>query len=65
VRSSTPRTSAADVVPQTVLTIALDQRDSDRVIFASNNDLLAFGLLGNPKEKITPDLGVTQQDLFK
>jgi len=60
----TTNTSAADVVPQTVLTIALDQRDSDRVIFASNNDLLAFGLLGHTT-KITPDAGVTQQDLLK
>ncbi|MDX6309226.1 MAG: pilus assembly protein CpaB [Nocardioidaceae bacterium] len=56
--------SAAGVVPQTILTVALSQRDSDRVIYASTNDALAFGLLGRGTQ-ITPDSGVTQQDLLK
>jgi pilus assembly protein CpaB len=55
---------SADGVAQTVLTVALVQRDADRVIFASTNNVLSFGLLGKGT-KITPDPGVTQQDLLK
>jgi pilus assembly protein CpaB len=56
--------SAAGVVAQTVLTVALDQHDADRVVFASNNNVLSFGLLGRGT-KIVADKGVTQQDLLK
>jgi pilus assembly protein CpaB len=56
--------SGTGVVPQTVLTVALNQHDADRVVFAANNDVLTFGLLGTAT-KIIPDLGVTQPDLLK
>jgi pilus assembly protein CpaB len=56
--------SAADVVPKTILTVALTQHDADRVVFASNTFVLTFGLIGRGT-KITADPGVTQQDLLK
>jgi pilus assembly protein CpaB len=59
-----PADASATVVAQTVLTVALDQRDANRVIFASNNDVLSFALLG-VGTKLIPDNGVTQQDLLK
>jgi pilus assembly protein CpaB len=62
--SSTPAATATGAVPQTVLTVALPQHDADRVIFASNADVVSFGLLGRgttPKA----DPGVHQQDLLK
>jgi pilus assembly protein CpaB len=52
------------VVAQTVLTVALEQRDADRVLFASGSDVISFGLLGEGT-KLTPDKGVTQSDLLK
>lgn len=61
---STSGAQAEDPVPSTILTIALDQRNVDRVLFASHTGGLAFGLIG-PGTTITPDKGVTVQDLFK
>jgi pilus assembly protein CpaB len=60
----TTDSTATDAVPQTILTVALVQHDSDRVLFASNNDKLAFGLIGKGT-RITRDPGVTQADLLK
>jgi pilus assembly protein CpaB len=57
-------TSNAEVVPKTILTVALDQRDAERVVFASNNDILTFGLMSSTT-KITPHLAVHQIDLLK
>jgi pilus assembly protein CpaB len=56
--------SSADEIPKTILTVALDQRDSDRVLFAASTGGLAFGLLGEGT-KITPDHGVTAGDLHE
>jgi pilus assembly protein CpaB len=56
--------SDAGEVPKTVLTVALDQRDAERVVFASNNDILTFGLMSSTT-KITPHLAVHQLDLLK
>jgi pilus assembly protein CpaB len=56
--------SSGTVVAQTILTVAVNQLDADRLIFASNNDILSFGLLGTGT-KFTPDEGVTQKDLLK
>lgn len=51
-------------ISKTILTLALNQHDAEKVIYASNNGTLAFGLL-NDKSKVAPDLGVTSKNLFK
>lgn len=51
-------------ISKTILTLALNQHDSEKVIYASNNGTLSFGLL-NDKSKVSPDLGVTAKNLFK
>lgn len=55
--------SGADTtVPKTVLTVALDQKDAERLVYAANNDTVSFGLLGKGAQ-VNPDAGVTQQSL--
>jgi pilus assembly protein CpaB len=50
--------------PQTMMTIGVDQTQADKVIFASKNGTLSFGLL--PKgTKVRADPGVTVSNLFK
>jgi pilus assembly protein CpaB len=56
--------SDSGAVPATILTVALSQRDADRVIFGSNNEALAFGLIG-PRTKIKHDSGITARDLLR
>lgn len=51
-------------VPKTILTVALDQQDAERVVFAAGTGGLTFGLLGKGTE-ITPSQGVTAADLLK
>jgi pilus assembly protein CpaB len=61
---TTTTTGTADTVPKTTLTIAVDQKDYQRVLFATTNGRLALGLLG---KGFTPDLNVpatTQSNLF-
>jgi pilus assembly protein CpaB len=57
------------VIPQTILTIALSQRDADRVLLAEHGTSeaggnLTFGLLGRGT-KFPPDPGVKVEDLLK
>jgi pilus assembly protein CpaB len=73
VGSTTPTTTTTttedgeqttEQLPRTLLTLALDQKDAQKVLFASGNGELAFGLLtGNSTVK--PDPGVTAADLFQ
>lgn len=51
-------------IPKTILTLAVDQNEADKVIFASGNGQLAFGLLPEGTT-IEPDPGVTASDLFE
>jgi pilus assembly protein CpaB len=50
-------------LPRTLLTLALDQKDAERVMFASGNGELALGLL-NSDSSVALDRGVTGQNLF-
>lgn len=51
-------------LPRTLLTLALGQKDAQKVLFAVGNGELAFALLtGNSSVK--PDPGVTAADLFE
>ena len=51
-------------LPRTLLTLAVDQNDAQRVLYASGNGELSFALL-TPDSKVKPDPGVTAQNLFE
>jgi pilus assembly protein CpaB len=50
-------------LPRTLLTLALDQKLAERVLFASGNGELALGLL-NSDSTVSPDRGISGQNLF-
>ncbi|MEP9365610.1 Flp pilus assembly protein CpaB [Nocardioides sp. CN2-186] len=50
-------------LPRTLMTLAVDQEDAERVIFGSLNGELAFGLL-TKDSTVNPDPGVTTDSLF-
>lgn len=50
-------------LPRTLMTLAVDQEDAQRVLFASGNGELAFGLL-TKDSSIQPDPGVDADTLF-
>jgi pilus assembly protein CpaB len=62
--TSSSASPTADTIPQTILTVALDQENSDRVLLAASTNGLAFGLLGEGT-KIRADQGVTAGDLHQ
>ncbi len=51
-------------LPRTLLTIAVDQDEAQRVLYASSNGELAFGLL-TPTSSVGRSPGVTGQNLFE
>lgn len=51
-------------LPRTLLTLALSQDEAEKVLFASGNGELALGLL-NADSKVTPNQGVSGQNLFQ
>ncbi|MGZ4445860.1 MAG: Flp pilus assembly protein CpaB [Actinomycetes bacterium] len=51
-------------LPRTLLTLALDQRDAQKVLFASGNGELAFGLL-TTDSTVKPGPGTTALNLFR
>lgn len=56
--------STTEQLPNALLTLALKKEDAERVLFASTNGALAFGLL--TKESETPKgQGITAQRLFQ
>jgi pilus assembly protein CpaB len=73
VGSTTPTTTTTttedgaqttEQLPRTLLTLAVDQTQAQKVLFASSNGELAFGLLtGNSTVK--PDAGVSAANLFE
>lgn len=73
VGSTTPTTTTTttaegdqttEQLPRTLMTLAVDQKQAQKVLFASSNGELLLGLLtGN--STIRPDAGTTAADLFK
>lgn len=63
----TPPTDATQAnvepVPLALLTLALSQRDAERLVFASQNGSLYLGLL-NGQSDVAPGPGVTADNLF-
>ncbi len=53
-----------EAIPTTILTVALDQADSEKVILASQTTCLALGLL-TEKSDVSPTDGTTFTDLFE
>jgi pilus assembly protein CpaB len=51
-------------LPKTLFTLSVNQRQAEKVMFASSHGDLSFGLL-NDKSKVAPDSGVTSQNLFE
>lgn len=55
--------ATTEQLPRTLLTLALDQEDAERVMFASGNGELAFALLTD-NSTVNPGPPVTATDLF-
>lgn len=53
----------SEQLPKTLLTLAVQQNEAERVLFASANGQLAFGLL-NQDSQVAPSKGVQQANLF-
>jgi pilus assembly protein CpaB len=51
-------------LPRTLFTLGVTQAQAEKLMFASANGELAFGLL-NPDSKVVPDNGTTADNLFK
>jgi pilus assembly protein CpaB len=56
--------ATTDQLPKTLLTVAVTQAEAERVLYASSNGELSFGLLNNDS-KAAPSKGVTDSNLFK
>ncbi|MCW2817244.1 MAG: hypothetical protein JWR42_31 [Marmoricola sp.] len=57
-------TPAAEPVAKTVMTLALTQDEAERVIFATRNGDLAFGLINNDSQ-VSASGGVSMANLFR
>ena len=51
-------------LPKTLFTLAVNQAEAEKIMYAANHGELSFGLL-NDKSKVQPDAGVTGQNLFR
>lgn len=51
-------------VPTTLYTLAVDQKQAQKIMFAANNGTVSFGLL-NDQSKVRPGSGVTEASLFR
>jgi pilus assembly protein CpaB len=65
--STTTKTDGAQTttesLPRTLFTLAVDQRDAEKVMYASTHGELTFALL-NDQSKVKAGPGVTQDNLF-
>lgn len=57
-------TQTVEQLPRTLMTLALDQRDAERVLFAQNSGELVFAVT-TPDSNVEPGPGLTQADLFR
>lgn len=51
-------------LPLTLFTLAVDQSEAEKIMYAASHGELSFGLL-NDDSKVKPSAGVTQQNLFR
>ena len=57
-------TQTTEQIPRTLLTLAVDQDEAERVLFGAKNGELAFGLLTD-KSTVKPGPGVTAENIFR
>ena len=62
--TATERRADHRELPKTLFTLAVDQKDAEKIMYASTHGELTFGLL-NDKSKVAPGAGVTQANLFR
>jgi pilus assembly protein CpaB len=62
--TSADGSTVAEQMPRTMITLAVDQEDAERVQLASASGDLAFGLLTD-KSKVKPSKGITTDSLFR
>lgn len=53
-----------EAIPNTLLTLALDQRQAQKIVYATQSGQLYFALLGGDAELNTSDPGITAENLF-
>lgn len=53
-----------EAIPKTLLTLALDQREAQKIVYATQNGQLYFALLGGESKLSTSDPGTTAENLF-
>lgn len=51
-------------LPRTLMTLAVDQMDAEKIMFAAQNSELSFGLLTEESE-VKPSSGVTSDSIFR
>jgi len=56
--------STTEQLPKTLLTLAVDNKDAQKVLYGASHGELSFGLL-NGKSKVTPGAPVTANNLFR
>lgn len=57
-------TAPTEVLPNALLTLAVDQREAQKVVYASTHGEMYFGLLDNNSEVSSSDDGITAENLF-
>lgn len=57
--------ATTEELPRTLLTVAVDQRDAQKVLYASSNGELAFALLNGDSKVRSSTVGVTSTNLFE
>ncbi len=63
-KTTTEGAQTTEQLPKTLFTLALDQSDAERVMFAATQGELTFGLLTG-KSKVAAGPGVTTDNLFR
>ena len=62
--TATDGTQTTEQLPKTLFTLAVDQKDAEKVMYASTHGELTFAYL-NDQSKVNPSLGVSQRNLFR
>jgi pilus assembly protein CpaB len=62
--TATNGTQTVEQLPKTLLTLAVSQKDAEKVIFANKNGALSFALL-NDDSQVGPSQGINTASLFK
>ena len=59
-----PQSAPAEELPKTLLTLAVDQSEAQKVIYASQNGELYFALLDEDSQVSSTEPGTTAENLF-